>query len=425
MSFDYPEDLLQFIWEFQLFDQADLKTDSGQSITIVNQGFLNKNSGPDFENATIKIGETKHHGSVEIHIDSKDWKNHKHQNDPAYNTVVLHVCLTISADATREDGTSIPSLALEDKIDESSLYKYQGLQDSRSFIPCSASLSTLSSFDINNWVDRMTIERLEQRSQKMNSSLIISNGDWNSAFYCSIVRAFGMPINTEAFEEISLRLPYDLVQKHHQSLFQLEALFFGVAGLLNENSTDNYYTGLQKEYTFLKTKYKLQESLTLLKFGRMRPMNLPHVKIAQLAALFHHVPLFINKVLDLPDTESVHRLLNFNLSDYWSTHYSFSKESKTRAKKISPSFINHLFLNAIVPFVFFYEKNKTDADPEKAYSYLESLPSEKNKIITEWKSTGVACPNASTSQALLHLYKNYCKPKKCLQCNLGKKLLSK
>ena len=59
MSFGYNEDLLQFIWEHQLYHQKDLHTEEGQPVVIIKQGFLNTNSGPDFEQAQVKIG-TRH-----------------------------------------------------------------------------------------------------------------------------------------------------------------------------------------------------------------------------------------------------------------------------------------------------------------------------------------------------------------------------
>ena len=271
----------------------------------------------------------------------------------------------------------------------------------------------------------MLIERLQSRFELFTSYLENSNHNWNQSFYTAIVRSFGLPINTESFEELAQKLPFEIVQKHQQSLFQLEALFFGVSGLLSATQDDNYYTGLQNEYLFLKSKYNLVEINSKLKMGRMRPMNLPHVKIAQLAAFFHHVPNFINLVLDLPEVNTVKILLDFSLSDYWQKHYTFSAISKQSTKKISSGFVNHLFINALVPFVFFYQKMKNDNETTVALEYLDSIPIEKNAIINSWKAIIVTGNNASSSQALLHLYKNYCQYKKCLHCNLGKKLLLK
>ena len=69
MTFRFNENLLQYIWENQLFDKTELKTNSGEHIQVINPGLLNSNDGPDFKNAKIKIGKIYHHGSIEIHID--------------------------------------------------------------------------------------------------------------------------------------------------------------------------------------------------------------------------------------------------------------------------------------------------------------------------------------------------------------------
>lgn len=423
MSFGYNEDLLQFIWEYQLYDATSLTTTDGISVQIIKQGYLNRSNGPDFERSEIRIGETTHHGSVEIHVDSREWEQHGHQEDSAFNNVILHACYSVSKDAYRQDGTKIPTIAIGEFIKSNAIRKYKELMDAKSFVPCEGLLTNVNAFDINLWLDRMIVERLEVRCALFDAYLATSNGNWNQAFFTAIVRSFGMPSNTEAFEEIALKITYDLVQKHHQSLFQLEALFFGIAGLLEQPKEDNYYTGLQSEWNFLKTKYTLSPISSQLKTGRMRPLNLPTVKLAQLAAFFHHVPQFITQVLTLPPVKSVKQMLDFKLSDYWDTHYTFDKSSEKRSKKISEGFINHLFLNAIVPFVFFYEKEKMDTATDKAISYLESIASEKNSIITNWINVGIASKNSLNSQALLHLYKTYCTPQRCLECNIGKKLL--
>lgn len=423
MSFGYNEDLLQFIWEYQLYDASTLITTDGTIVRIIKQGFLNRSNGPDFKQGQVGIGNTIHHGAIEIHVDSKEWEQHSHQTDPAYNAVILHVCYSISKDAYREDGTKIPSIAIGQFIQKNALYKYKQLMDKKAFVPCEGQISNVSNFEITQWIDRMIVERLELRCALFDAYLASSKGNWNHAFFTAIVRSFGMPENTEAFEEIALTLSYDLIQKHHTSIFQLEALFLGVAGVLENEKEDTYYKGLQNEWRFLQSKYTLFPISAKLKTGRMRPLNLPTIKLAQLAAFFHHAPQFIAHVLTLPTIATVKEMLNFSLSAYWDTHYTFEKNSTKRSKNISTGFINHLFLNAIVPFVFFYEKEKLDTATDKALSYLANIPSEKNNVISQWQSNGIISKNALTSQALIHLYKTYCGPQRCLECNIGKKIL--
>lgn len=426
MSFAFNEDLLQFIWENQLYANNELKTISGDSISIINQGFLNKNSGPDFENAKIKINDTLFIGAVEIHLDAKDWSMHSHHTDAAYNNVVLHVCYTANENVVRQDGTSIPTLELKDRINSKALFAFQKLMEEKAFVSCANILPTIDSFSKLAWIDRVLIERLEDRCASFNNYQTHSNGNWSQTFYTAVVRAFGMPINKQAFEQIAFKLSFELVQRHSASLFQLEALFLGIAGVLqNVDSADLYADGLQKEYKFLASKYNLDTIDVPLKFGRMRPMSLPTLKLAQLAALWHHSPNLVSTVLSLPDLQTINELLNFDLSDYWNTHYTLGKSSAEKSKSLSNSAKQLLLLNAIIPFVFYYEKSKNNGDTDHAIQYLNALKSEKNSIISSWKSLGWEVENAYTSQALLHLYKHYCVPKMCLSCNIGRKILLK
>src|SRR3954470_18817547 len=85
------EKLLHFIWKFRLFKQTGLLSTSGEKIEVIHQGIHNRDAGPDFQNAKIKIGNTLWAGNVEIHISSGDWFLHRHQHDPAYDNVILHV----------------------------------------------------------------------------------------------------------------------------------------------------------------------------------------------------------------------------------------------------------------------------------------------------------------------------------------------
>ena len=423
MTFDYNENLLQFIWEQQLYQKQELKTLNGESLIILKQGTLNLNSGPDFENAHIIIGKTEFFGSVEIHIHHKDWFAHNHQLDEAYNNVVLHVCFSASAEVVRQDGTKIPTLSLANRLDERYLAKYQNLLDAKSFIPCSNQIQEVSSFDLNQWLDRMAVERIETRCSLFALLLDESKNNWSTVFYVSLVRAFGMPINTLAFEELAAKLPLELIQKHSHSLFQLEALFFGVSGLLNESNLDPYYQSLQSEYQFLDKKYGLGSISTQLKSGRMRPMNLPHIKLAQIASLFYNTPDWINIIINSKDHHEIKRKFSFELSDYWLTHYTFKNESPPKSKKLSNQFLDHLFLNSIVPFLFLYETKKLHSTADKALEHLTTLPSESNNIVKQWNQLGVPSKSAHNSQALLHLYKTYCQKKLCLNCNIGRKIL--
>ena len=87
------EEYLHFIWRQKLLSKYQLFIQNKKSLTIIDPGQWNSNSGPDFLQAKIKIDETIWVGHVEIHINASDWFAHHHEDDPNYDTVILHVVL--------------------------------------------------------------------------------------------------------------------------------------------------------------------------------------------------------------------------------------------------------------------------------------------------------------------------------------------
>lgn len=414
----YAEDLLQFLWKKQLFKNPHFFDLRGRSVVVLSPGIHNKNAGPDFENARIKIDGIELVGSVEIHIGETSWYDHNHHSDKSYNNVVLHVCYTAKNEVKSEDGNSIPTIALEEHIDISVLAKYQSLMDNQAFVACEKSLNMVPKHTQQVWFERMGVERLEAKTVYAESLLEKYNNDWNQLAYSLILRSFGMPLNTVVFEELAERLPFQLIAKHTNSVFQLEALLLGCAGLIN-TSDDAYPLALANEFAFLQAKYDLMPVQQTLKMGRMRPMSLPYVKLALFASFIHQNP-------DFKAFYTAKNLTPFfeqaQASEYWNTHYSFTAESSNKPKRFSQNAIRHLVLNAIAPFVFLYGKKKhIDVS---VVNLLQGLKPENNSILTRWKSIGVKPESAFDGQALLHLYKNYCKPKRCLHCHIGQSLLS-
>ena len=112
--FQFPELLLQKIWAEQAFCVADACTVDGRSVKIDAVGRWNRQGGPDFKQARIRVGDEWLHGDVELHLREEDWKAHRHAADPAYNDVILHVVLFPSKRAVSRgaDGRSIPVVSL-------------------------------------------------------------------------------------------------------------------------------------------------------------------------------------------------------------------------------------------------------------------------------------------------------------------------
>lgn len=419
------EDFLHYIWKFRLFDQIDLKTESGEEIVINKVGAHNNDAGPDFSTAKLKVGNTLWAGNVEIHVKASDWLKHKHHEDKAYDNVILHVVYENDVSIKRHSGEPIPALELRGRIQKKVLDNYLKFSGSKSWVPCANDIKEVNSLYINSMYDKALLERLEQKTSAIKAQLSNTNNDWETAFYHQLASNFGFKVNAAPFELLAKSIPHNILGKHKDSLFQLEALLFGQAGMLDEYMEDRYVLSLQNEYAFLQKKYKLKPlDSHLWKFLRLRPLNFPTIRIAQFARLIHRSSNLFSKIISLTEIDKVKKLLHVEVSEYWKTHYVFGKESKYRTKNLGETSMNTIIINTVVPFLFLYGKQKGDElYVERALFLLETLPPEVNAIVDNWKRLKVPVRNAYDTQAQLQLKNVYCNNKRCLDCTIGSELI--
>jgi len=420
------EDFLHLIWKLKKFNLLNLKTSNGDSIDILNFGQHNDNAGPDFLNGSIKINETIWHGHIELHIKSKDWDLHKHQNDEAYKNVILHVVYEENGPIKTYNNKAIPTLILKDRIEPSTFERYASLTNSLDKIPCSKHLHKVD-WDLQGlFLQRILVERLEQKCDRIQKNLTNSNNDWESILYQLLSKYLGLKVNGAAFEQLAYVAPYSLLKKVHSDLNKTEALLLGQAGLL-KNQKDNYIIDLKKEYEHLKNKFSLVPMTGVeWKFSRLRPANFPTIRIAQLASLYHKTPNLFNKIVNTLSIENINNLLSTQASSYWDSHYMPGKESKLSVKKIGQTTKDLLIINVVAPLMFTYGK-KTDNTlvTEKAIQLLEEVKAENNTITRLWNSLGKKAINAFESQALLQLKTVHCDKFDCLNCQIGNNILFK
>ncbi|MCB9315175.1 MAG: DUF2851 family protein [Lewinellaceae bacterium] len=419
------EDFLHFLWRWRRFDAQNLQTTDGEILEVLHPGELNQHAGPDFFNARIRLGETLWAGNVEMHLNASDWLAHNHHTDPAYDNVVLHVVLDEDQRLQRANGAALPCLELRQRIPPGLLDKYHRLMHERTWIPCARTYAEIPGLIRQNWLDRLLIERLEQKTAMVAQLVSACGQDWEEAFYRMLARNFGLKINTEPFETLAQILPRRLLARHSNNLLQLEALLFGQAGLLDENFADDYPKTLAKEYRFLRHKYDLQPMPAgQWKFFRLRPAGFPTVRLAQLAALLHRSAQLFSGVLDARDAPETGQLFHIDPSAYWQTHFRFDKTAAKRAKPLGREFVHLLLINTVAPFLFYYGQVKGRAEiQDRCLQLLEDLPPESNTVVATWAELGQKAANASDSQALLHLKSQYCDAGRCLECAIGTAIL--
>ncbi len=415
------EDLLHYAWQMQAFDMQQLATTEGQAIQILSFGHHNSHAGPDFSEARIRIGDTLWAGNVEMHLKSSDWWRHGHQQDGAYDNVILHVVLDDDEPVRRPNGVAVPCLELKTRIPERLAANYQRLLQNKHWIACQQQLPNVSEMTRSLWLDRLMVERLEQKTLPIRACLERNQHNWEESFYQLLARSFGLHINALPFEMLARSIPLTTLLKHKQSLFQLEALLFGQAGLLEGSFEEAYPQKLQKEYHFLQKKYRLRPlAAASWKFARLRPAAFPSIRIALFASLLHQSEHLFSKMLAAKNVKEIEHAFDLKLSNYWLTHYRFGKESVRRPKRLGKATIHLFIINAIAPVLFMYGKLKDERPyQDQALRLLEELPPERNHIILKWAELGMEVSSAHQSQALLQLKKHYCDQQGCLSCAIG------
>lgn len=414
------EELLHYVWKHRLFPLKRLETTDGCPLEVIDPGLPNPHAGPDFFNAKVKIGGVVWAGHVEIHLRASDWARHGHPANPAYDSVILHVASDIDATVCRTDGSPIPQLELH--YPPYLQQNYEELLQTARYPACYRLIPRLPRLTLHSWLTSLQLERFEAKTRQIEEWLQANGQDWEQAFFLSLARSFGFGVNSDLYERWARTLPLAAVNKHRDDLFQIEALFFGQAGLLQQDPpADDYQARLGKEYDYLKHKFDLPPSPEgHWSFLRMRPGNFPTVRIAQLAALYHRSQGLLSQLMEADTLQQLRRLLTGEASVYWTTHYLFGEPSVPRPKRLSQSSADLLIINTVVPFLYAYGKRRGDERLcLRASRLLEELKPENNTVTRMWSECGLTAAHAADSQALLQLKKNYCDPKKCLFCRIG------
>lgn len=418
------EDFLHFLWKNGLCQTPITECYTGEVIEVINPGQHNHDQGPDFFNARIRIGNTIWAGNVEIHQRSSDWARHRHQTDERYDNIILHVVGQNDSPVKDTHGNLIPTAEI--KCPDELLQRYMFLMQTEKWLPCQSFINKVDPFVMIQWYESLAVERISDKTDAIATNLQLTKNNWEESFYYTVAQSFGFKTNAQPFLMLAQSLPLNVIAHHKDSLVQVEALLFGQAGLLPSEPSDEYTAMLLREYKHLKLKYSLEPIPgQMWKFARMRPVNMPTIRIAQFASLIHKSSALLSKMVECEHVDDVVKLFSTDVSDYWHTHYIFGKESVRRDKNLGKASLYLLVINAFVPFMFHYGKNVCKPDlVDRAMAWLEDVPAEKNNILSQWAEFGISPKCALESQALIQLSNNYCKKHKCLSCRIGRQVMS-
>ncbi len=414
---------IQYLWRFQKFDSSNLLLTDGRPLVVFNTGNQNEHAGPDFKEAKLKIDDLIWSGSVEIHYRSSDWNRHNHQNDKAYENVILHVVWIHDRDIAVGQQI-IPTLELSQYVDDSLSNSYRQYINQPETILCSDNLKKMPSITISSMLDRALTSRLQQKSEFVLDQLSACNDDWEEVTYRVMAKNFGFKTNAETFERLAKSLPYRVLRKYHGKPTQAFALIFGMAGFL-ETPQDEYQERLKNEFDFLSKKHNLSPELMHhhWKYAKMRPANFPSVRLAQFASILTANHQLFSQLIVTESVKDIKSIIHKPLPEYWQKHFDFGKPS-TRNQQIGTSSMENMIINSVVPVLSAYSIYLDEISYlEKAQQILEQLPTEKNSVTKKWMKAGIKTEHAGDSQALIYQYKELCIKKRCLNCNIGISIL--
>ncbi len=421
------ENLLHYIWLNRLFYPQDITTcNGGDAVEIINVGRRNSDAGPDFFNAQVRIGSTLWAGNVEIHISADDWYRHGHDRDAAYNNVILHVVLTPGKKpAITQSGREVPEIVL--RFSDDICNRYDSIDKSLSVVRCAPFLKSLDKMSRNAWLDRLVVERIEKRCERVSTLFDDFNGDWDQVFFALLCRAMGFSVNAQPMEHLARVTPVSILVRHSDP-FQMEALLLGQAGMLAGKPADDYMARLQKEYDFLRTKFSLSPiDASEWKRLRLRPGNFPIIRLSQIADVVGRIPGNFESVFSTFNTKVLLDKLDVSASDYWSSHYAFgTQSSRVQTKRLGLDGRRLVIINAVIPFLFACAKRKNDEHQMmNVVEMLRFMPIEHNHCLDDWAQCGVEALDEGEAQALLHLSSEYCQKRRCLNCRWGHRFLSR
>lgn len=394
------EKLLHYAWKHKILPLQLPQTTDGMAVEIIDPGMANRNAGPDFFNAKIRIGGMMWAGNVELHMRSSDWYHHGHHENPAYDNVILHVAVDVDCEIISRTGKVIPQMQMP--IPERLRQDYQELLTTMDYPRCHRLIPQFDKLKVHAWMDALINERLRDRASLFRERLTFTGNDWERAYRITLARSFGFSLNGDAFERWARIMPFQAAAKHRDDLRQVEALFLGVAGLL-EKADDE---GLTQEYRFLKHKFGISEELQVAdwRYMRCRPQNFPHVRLRQLARLFQQEKATLSQILEAEDLQAL--------------------QQRLKVEGMTKTTINLLVINAIAPTLYAYaEEHDEERFADRAVSLLEGIKAEDNYILRQWKACGLTVDTAADSQALIQLKRMYCDRKDCLRCRFGYEFL--
>lgn len=429
---------IAYIWQ-NYCENKCFFTEDGY-IEIIYPGRCSNDSGCDFQDAVFNIGGGKVVGDVEIHVKAKQWYQHGHHINPAYNRVALHIVMWNEYNQKTLDsrGREIPTICLSHYFIEVPTDICKTLKPSTGFGNCWHRQNTdVDITGIRSLLVACGRLRFSLKAKAIEEELNVY--DTEQVAYKYLARALGYCKNTVMFEEIAQRLPISTLKSNSiiTDVLSIKTMFMGTSGLLpSQRSNLPSNRDVDEEEIRLEDTWARQFSGELFYkykwiFHRVRLYNSPVRRLVALSILLHRFrrdglyESFINLINESHEAGNLMPLIKgITITDekYWGMHYDFGLQLKRKSAVLGYARAGEIIINTILPFAYVSGARNANNNLKdiSMQLYLNSPGLERNHIIRYMQAllfNGRDCYlNAVTQQGLIYIFKHYCRFKNCSSC---------
>ena len=333
---------------------------AGEKIEVVQFGTWNRETGPDFSDAAIRVdhGEILR-GSIEFDLADQNWETHGHATNPAFDDTLLHVFVDSGAPAFFTRTTAhrqVPQV----RVDPATLPVAFSLN-----LPlarpgrCHAPLRGQPEEKICSILEAAARFRLQRKAQRLQRLNDLHGAE--EALYQELAAALGYKQNKLPFTLLAQRLPLKMLRALPN---ETEAILFGVASFLATPDLAEFESGTRQYLRLLWERWwprraELERLILPPRTWRLsgtRPLNHPQRRLAALAGIVAGWPKLLRS-LGKDELAPARQFFLELQHTFWNFHYTLSSEtSPAEMALVGETRITEILANVILPWRHLHER---------------------------------------------------------------------
>ena len=436
-----PEQLLQAIWQNQRLLVDQLRLLDGQPVRILHPGFRNREAGPDFRGAVVRIGSALPiTGDIEIDLEPGGWTAHGHDQNPNFRGVILQVIWS----GDRPVAGTIPILPLRGKLDAplAELADGLGRESAGDLVAaqqgrCCSPLGQLVPARQGELLQAAAQVRFRNKAGQLAARA--RQAGWEQALWEGLFRALGYKQNVWPLKQLAELRPE--WSRATRDAFSLQVRLLGLSGLLpdqlsrTQKDADGYIRQVWDQWWRERDEWAdriLPRSIWRL--HGIRPANHPQRRLALAAHWLAagDLPAKLEHwfTRNLRDSELVHSLeetLQITQDEFWSRHWTLRSAPLAKPQPLlGAGRVTDLAINVILPWLWIRTvEGKNDALRKIAeHRYCRWPAAEDNSVLRLARRRlfgglrAVPLPTAAAQQGLLQIVRDFCDHSNalCEQC---------